>query len=134
MMSDERLNGKVRSYRDLLVWQKGIALVKLVYKFSANLPETERYGLISQMRRAAISVPSNIAEGWGRGQNKYFVNHLRIGRGSLYELETQVLISTELDLTQNPGTEILSLADELSRMLNALIDKVESKTSVETQG
>lgn len=126
-MSDEKPNSKVRSYRDLLVWQKGMALVKMAYTLTAGFPDAEKFGLVSQIRRCSISVPSNIAEGWGRGKNKYFSNHLRIARGSLYELETQLLIAQDLGYSNESDKELFSMMDELSRMLNALIDKVESK-------
>lgn len=117
----------IRSYRDLLVWQKGIALVKVVYELSGSFPSDEKFGLTSQMRRCAISVPSNIAEGWGRGRNKYFSNHLRIARGSLCELETQVLIAAEMGLLKLDESSMTLRMEELSKMLNSLIEKVESK-------
>jgi len=116
----------IKSYQDLLVWQRGMALVKSVYSFSDRFPEKERFGLTGQMRRCAVSVPSNIAEGWGRGKNKFFGSHLRIARGSLYELETQYLIAVELGYGQQ--MEILTEAETLSKMINSLLQKVEQQS------
>ena len=80
--------GNIKSYKDLLVWQRGVALVKTVYVLSENLPAAERFGLTAQMRRAAVSVPSNVAEGFGRQASGEYRHHLAISRGSLAELET----------------------------------------------
>jgi len=118
------LETTINSYKDLFVWQKRIVLVKSVYQFTELLPEKEKYGLVSQMRRCAVSVPANIAEGWGRGRNQYFPNHLRMARGSLFELETQYLICVELGFgIQN---EIPDLCAELGKMLSAMIQKTEN--------
>lgn len=126
-MSEDKANSKIRSYRDLMVWQKSMLLVKDTYALTASFPESEKFGLVSQMRRCSVSIPSNIAEGWGRGKNKYFSNHLRIARGSLYELETQILIGQEMGYTKESVAEMFTTMDELSRMLNSLIEKVESR-------
>jgi four helix bundle protein len=83
----------VNSYKDLLVWQRGMDLVVTVYQITARLPASEQFGLISQMRRSAISVPSNIAEGYGRQATGEYRHHLSIARGSLLELETQLVLS-----------------------------------------
>jgi four helix bundle protein len=93
--SDEK---KTRSYRDLLVWQKGIALVKDVYQITASFPGEEKFGLISQMRRAAVSVPSNIAEGQARKSTREFVQFISNAEGSLAELDTQIFLAQELSL------------------------------------
>ena len=88
--------------------------------FTNSFPEEEKYGLVSQMRRSAVSVPSNIAEGWGRMSKKNYIQFLRTARGSLFELETQIIISAELNLNKNTQN-IENLIVEISKMLNALI-------------
>jgi len=119
-MSEAR--GGIQSYRELVVWQKGMDLCALAYRTTKRLPKEELYGLISQIRRSVVSVPSNIAEGFGRDQTGSFVNHLRIAQGSLKEFETQVLVCRRVDmLTDEDITPLLSLADEVGRMLRALI-------------
>jgi four helix bundle protein len=133
MMSDEKPNSKIRSYRDLKVWEKGMQLVKDTYQLTASFPDSEKFGLVSQMRRCSVSIPSNIAEGWGRGKNKYFSNHLRIARGSLYELETQILIAQQMGFTNTNDSELFTLVDDLSKMLNSLIEKVESRENREVR-
>lgn len=85
-----------KGYRDLLVWQKGIELVKETYKLTKSFPNDEKFGSVSQMRRAAVSIPSNIAEGQARHTTKEFIQSLSHAEGSLAELETQVIVSTEL--------------------------------------
>ena len=88
---------KIYSYKDLIAWQKAILLTKEVYKITRALPESEKFNLISQINRSVVSVPSNIAEGWGRESKNSYVNFLKIARGSLYELETQLIIVKELN-------------------------------------
>lgn len=89
-------DSKPRHYKDLLVWQKGMRLAKAVYKLTARFPDAEKYGLISQMRRAAVSVPSNIAEGQARQGSREFLLFLSHAGGSVAELETQLLLSVDL--------------------------------------
>lgn len=116
---------KITSYKDLLVWKKSIAMVKEVYLLTKMLPEDERYGLTSQMRRSAVSIASNIAEGWGRNSTKNYVQFLRIARGSLLELETQIIICRELSYIENENyNTINNLIVEESKMLNALIKAI----------
>ncbi len=103
-------------------------LTKQVYQITEGLPDTEKFGLTSQMRRCAVSVPSNIAEGWGRGRNKYFGNHLKIARGSLCELETQLTLAVELDFLNVLSKEIEVNVSELGKMLTSLINKVDGRT------
>ena len=86
-------NKKVESFKDLFVWQKGIELVNDIYKLTKQFPKDEVYGLTSQIRRAAISIPANIAEGWGRGTTKNYIQFLEISRGFLLELETLIIIA-----------------------------------------
>ncbi len=112
----------VRSYKDLKVWQTGCELVKSVYKVSSLFPQEERYGLSQQIRRAAVSVPSNIAEGYGRGSTAEYLRFLRIARGSLYEIETQLILSRNLDFCDdNQYQSISAQIVECSKMLQGLI-------------
>lgn len=121
------MSDKISSYKGLKIWQKGMELTKRIYTLTQSLPETEKYGLVSQMRRAAVSVPSNIAEGWGRGKNKYFTNHLSIARGSLFELESQLILTEQLGLVEIVEASIYDLIAETGRMITGLINKIESK-------
>ena len=89
-------NHKPRGYRDLLVWQKGIAIVKHIYKITAQFPSEERFGLSAQMRQAAVSIPSNIAEGQARKSTREFVQFISNAEGSVAELDTQTVIAVEL--------------------------------------
>lgn len=115
----------IQSYKDLLIWQKGVALVKSVYLLCEQLPKEEVYGLQSQMKRAAISIPSNIAEGYGRNYTQNHVQFLRIARGSLLELETQLIISKELKLVGNKlYQKVQGLITEENKMLNAFIKSI----------
>lgn len=110
-----------RSYRDLIVWQKAIKLVKIVYRLSAMFPIEERYGLVSQIRRAAVSVPSNIAEGQARKSTGEFLQFLSHAEGSLAEVDTQLVIAIELGFaTQEGVSEAVALIDECQRMLRTL--------------
>lgn len=121
---------KVNSYQDLLVWQKGIALVKLIYSLTKNFPNDEKFGLTSQMRRAAVSVPSNIAEGQARRTTPDFIKFISIAEGSLAELHTQTIISVELKYCNRKDVnELLLMIDELRRMLNSLRRTLLAKSS-----
>lgn len=113
--------GEIKSYKDLLIWQKGIKIVSLVYQLAKSFPQEELYALTSQLKRAAVSVPSNIAEGYGRNTYKSFSHFLDISRGSLFEIETQLHIANELGFvtTQHLYNEILSQIEEESKMINA---------------
>ena len=112
----------VQSYRDLIVWQKSIALARMIYEFSRKLPREELYGLTSQMRRAAVSIPANIAEGQARQSTGEFRQFLGISRGSLAELETLLVLSKELAYATNESVEpLLSACEEISKMLRALL-------------
>ena len=113
--------GNIKSYKDLLVWQRGLALVKAIYQLSARFPSEEKFGLVSQMRRASVSVPSNIAEGHSRRTTGEFIQSISYAQGSLAELETQVLIAVELGFCAQPKVEsILQEIGELQRMLHSL--------------
>jgi four helix bundle protein len=112
---------KARYYRDLLVWQKGIQLAKLIYQLTKSFPADERFGLVSQMRRAAVSVPSNIAEGQARHTTGEFVQSISHAEGSLAELDTQIVLALEFKYCRPADAETVSeLIQELRRMLNGL--------------
>ena len=115
----------VTSYRELIVWQKAIELAKAVYSFSQGLPREEVYGLASQLRRAAISVPSNIAEGQARRTTGEFVHFLSMAEGSLAEIDTQLVLAVELGFaSQERAAPASALVSECQRMLRALRTKV----------
>ena len=111
----------INSYKDLLIWKKGIVLVVKVYQLTKAFPTEELYALTSQIKRALVSIPSNISEGYGRNTDKSFSPFLDISRGSLFEIETQLLIANELGFITNETlyTEILSQIEEESKMINA---------------
>ncbi len=114
-----------RSYKDLLVWQKGIALAKIVYRLTKAFPSDEKFGLISQMRRAAVSIPSNIAEGQARRTTGEFIQFLSHAEGSLAELDTQLILAVELNFSDTAGAAAaFSLVEELRPMLNSLRRKL----------
>ncbi|AXG69118.1 hypothetical protein KORDIASMS9_01337 [Kordia sp. SMS9] len=117
----------MRDFKKLEIWKNGIALVKEVYKLSDNLPSTERYGLKSQITRAAVSIPSNIAEGCSRNSEIEFKRFLEIAIGSLFELETQMIIITELNLIEaSKINSILALIQKEGKMINGLINKIKN--------
>jgi four helix bundle protein len=108
-------------YSDLRVWQEAMDLVTEIYRLSKSFPSEEKYGLASQLQRAAVSVPSNIAEGHGRKSTSAYINHLSIAFGSLMELETQIQISLRLDYaTEGDVTRLLAKTDHVGKMLSAL--------------
>jgi four helix bundle protein len=111
---------EIRSYEDLIAWQKAYRLVLRVYKASATFPAEERFGLTSQMRRCAVSVPSNIAEGWGRQSTTDYERFLRIARGSAFELNTQLKLAIDLGFLLD-GEDVLADVDEVQRLLVGLI-------------
>ena len=112
----------VKSYRDLSAWQKASLLVKEVYLLTAAFPVGERFGLVSQMNRAAVSIPLNIAEGYGRATTQDYLHFLRIARGSAYELETQLVLAQDLGLcTEARGLRVQVMLQEEIRILHVLI-------------
>ena len=120
----------MRNHKDLIVWQKSMALVKRVYEVTRAFPHEEMFGLTSQMRRAAVSIPSNIAEGYGRIYDKERINFLSIALGSASELETQLMISEDLWFTANgDNAELSSLNNEVIRMLTSLIKGIRGDKS-----
>jgi len=119
---------EIRSYRDLEAWRLAVRLTKIVYRVSAGFPADERYGLTSQIRRAAVSIASNIAEGWGRGTTQDYIRFLRMARGSMYEVETQLLIARELGFVDDEKFGYSEGAiDEAGRVLGGLIRSIEKK-------
>ena len=111
-------------YKDLVVWQKAILLSKLIYRVTQTFPHSEMYGLVSQMRRASVSIPSNIAEGQTRRTSVEFARFLSFSHGSLAELETQMIIARDLGyVSQAQADEYTVLHDEISKMLVALKTK-----------
>lgn len=117
--------GRVGGYKDLMVWQRGMDLAQAVYHVTNGFPEGERFGLSSQMRRASVSVPSNIAEGYGRQATGEYRHHLCIARGSLLELETQLILSQRIGLLHpDEGQPLAESVEALRRMLSALIARI----------
>jgi four helix bundle protein len=118
----------VTSYRDLVVWQRAMDFVADCYRATARFPKTEVYGLSSQLQRAAVSVPSNIAEGQGRAHTREFLHHLSIARGSLCEAETQLQLAERLGYLLQPELQpLLASAAEIGRLLNGLMNALERK-------
>ncbi|MEO0514430.1 MAG: four helix bundle protein [Planctomycetota bacterium] len=112
----------MQGYRGLIVWQKSMELCEAVYRLSEKLSASERYGLVSQMQRAAVSIPSNIAEGHGRGAGKDYAKHLRYARGSLAELETQIELAVRCQqLPRDDAKNAWSLTQDVGKLLTRLI-------------
>lgn len=121
----------VRSYRDLIAWQKSIDLVTTIYRCTQTFPKAETYGLISQLRRAAVSVPSNIAEGHARlttGEFRQFLGH---ALGSLTEIETQILIALRLGyMTSSESHALMERTDEIGRIVRGLLQSIANRNSI----
>ncbi len=118
----------LKSYRELEVWKRSRALVKNIYKLSARLPKDEKFGLTSPMRSAVISIPGNMAEGYGRIHAGDYIHHLSMARGSLYELETYLILIVDLEFFSKPEiTPLWKEVDEINRMLSKLILVLKSK-------
>lgn len=116
---------RIDSYRDLIVWQRGMKVAEGVYLLTRQFPREEQFGLTSQMRRAAVSVPANVAEGHGRGTRAAYAGFLRISRGSLKELETHLILAKRLGITTSEKVdELLFDTDEIGRMLQTLITRL----------
>lgn len=124
-MSD---SGKINDFKRLDVWQVGRKLAVAVYRATASFPNHERYGLAGQMQRAAVSIPSNIAEGYGRGSRQQYLHALQIARGSLAELETQLIIAHDLGLIADPQP-LKDLVCSEYRLLHGLIRSLTSQQS-----
>jgi four helix bundle protein len=123
--TEENMNIKPQNYKDLIVWQKSIELAKLIYQITRRFPSEEKFGLVSQMRRAAVSIPSNIAEGQARHMTGEFVQFISRAGGSVAELNTQLILAIELNFCSNdhahPASELM---EHLRRMLNGLRRKL----------
>lgn len=112
-------------FQKLIVWQKGILLTKKIYLATKTFPKEEMFGLTDQLKRSSVSIPSNIAEGYGRNTRTDYKRFLSIALGSVYELQTQIVISNDLNLiSENDFTELISLAIEIDRMLYTMIKKL----------
>ena len=118
----------IQSYQELNVWKRSVALATELYRITGRFPDTERYGLSSQIRRAAVSIAANIAEGWGRGSTREYVQFLTIARGSLLELETHFIIARNLEFLKSEDFGMASSElKELGKMLNGLIRSLRSR-------
>ena len=119
----------IKSYRELIAWQKAMKLVTRIYELTKAFPREEIYGLTSQIRRAAVSIPSNIAEGQGRDSRKEFLHHLSIAYGSLMETETQILIAESLNYLKSVEVNlILEKTAEAGRIINGLSRSLKQKS------
>ena len=128
METIEKKTTAIRSYKDLNVWKASMELVCEVYEVTRNFPDTERYALTSQMRRCAISVPSNIAEGWSRNSARCFISYLNIASGSMSELLTQLEIANRIHYISKEKMQVCELKGiQISKMLYMLIKKIESR-------
>lgn len=117
---------EIRSYRDLVVWQRAFVLCKDVYLLTTSFPAEEKYGLAAQLRRSSVSIASNIAEGYGRGGRSEYLRFLRIARGSLFEVETQVLFAGEFRfMSKDQLHGCLEKVTDTARVLSGLIRKLE---------
>ena len=123
----------VKSFRDLIVWQKSYQLCLLVYKATRDFPKNEEFGLTSQLRRAAVSVPSNIAEGYNRKNRKEYIQYLYIAHGSLGELHTQLLIAYDIGYCPEvKSSHMYSLSEEIGKMLRRLIETLSAHRQTQT--
>jgi len=118
---------KIKTHKDLDVWKESMTLAKEVYRLTKHFPKEETFGLASQMRRAAVSIPSNIAEGAARNSDKEFIQFLHVSLGSLAELETQLLLSRELGFPKDE--ELNGSVEQIRRMLLGLIKYLRGKTA-----
>lgn len=112
------------NFKELKVWNDAMSLTKMIYKITALFPQEEKFGLIAQIRRCAVSIPSNIAEGAGRSSNKEFIRFLDIAIGSSYELETQILLSIDFEYIKKDAIEIIASITSVQKMLNGLKTKI----------
>jgi len=124
------MDKNMNTHKDLIVWKKGIELVKSIYLITNSFPKSEQFGLISQMRRCVVSIPSNIAEGCGRNSDKELIYFLNIALGSSSELETLIIISNELNFLKDvKATECLNLLNEIIKMITSLIKSIKTCNS-----
>ncbi|MDX8434984.1 four helix bundle protein [Mesorhizobium abyssinicae] len=119
---------RIESYRDLMVWQAAMVLAEDCYRFTKGFPKDEIYGMTSQMRRSAVSIAANIAEGYGRENRGSFVQFLRMAQGSLKELETHILLACRVGMLERDNeTELLLRCEEIGKMMRSLIRTVQAK-------
>jgi four helix bundle protein len=120
-------------YRELFIWKKGMDVCKKSYELSSRFPTEEKFGLTSQIRRAAVSIPSNIAEGSQRGTDRDFAHFISIARGSLAELETQLILANDIEILNITHLqEILQMTNELSKMLRVFHQRLQSSYKIAT--
>lgn len=123
--------GAIKSYKDLIVWQKSIELVKEIFRLTSMFPKEETYGIISQMRRAAVSIPSNIAEGSGRRFSNEWKQFYSFAYGSTLELETQLIISRDLEMgAQEQFGKSFNLIEEVSKMIRTISQNLKTRDLV----
>ena len=119
----------LNSYKELKVWQHGMQIAEACYHLTSSFPRSELYGMTSQIRRAAASIPANIAEGYGRGHRAEYIQFIRIANGSLKELETHLILASRVLLAEQEAVEeLLKLCDEEGRMLRALLQSLQKHT------
>lgn len=122
------MENKINTYKDLIVWQKSVALVTSIYSITKDFPTEEKFGIVSQLNRSAVSIPSNIAEGYGRQSSKNYLQFLKIARGSAMETETLLIISKNLNYINDSDFEkTTNELEEVSKMLQGLINKINQK-------
>ncbi len=127
-------NQKISSFKDLKIWQKSMILINQIYTLSKDFPANEKFGLTSQINRASVSVASNIAEGWGRESKKSFVQFLKISRGSLFELDTLLIVAVNQNyLKDSDYDQLLIQINEIGKMINSLIFSIEKKLISDTE-
>lgn len=125
------MENRIKSYKDLIVWQKAIDLVTEIYSVSKTFPNEEKFGIVNQLNRAVVSIPANIAEGWGRESSKNYLQFLRISRGSLMEVETLILISKNLKYVDEEEFKLISnKIEEVGKILQGLIKSIQQKITV----
>lgn len=119
---------EIKSYKDLLIWQKGIDIVINLYALVVDFPKEEIYALTSQLKSASVSIPSNIAEGYGRNTTQSYIHFVRISRGSLFEMETQLIIAQKLNFIKNEDLykQLMVQITEESKMINSFLNKLSS--------
>ncbi len=118
----------LKDYRELIAWQRAVDLVEMIYRMTADFPKTEVYALTSQIRRAAVSIPSNVAEGQGRRTTRDFLYFLSVANGSLKEVETQIIVSQRLGfLDEHKKSKLIDLTTEVGRLISGLRKSLEQK-------
>lgn len=122
------MSERIKSYQDLIVWQKAVTLVTEIYSATKKFPDDERFGLIAQLNRASVSIPSNIAEGWGRESSKNYLQFLRVARGSIMELQTLLIISKNLQfILDTDFQKCWAHTEEVGKILQGLITSINNK-------